>query len=157
MAGQFFSARRCAELSVIEHLRTQLNLHWSNPSIPIVKAFVKSYEVPVPVLCIRLADVDSERNEIGSDNLKQQYVFIIDIFAKSDGQRLDLADFIVNAIKGGCVFNNYSHSSSSREELDAVPSGRLTLVSFDSDSRVDFNSNSDEHDKFRHSLTFTMR
>lgn len=157
MAGQYFSKRRGAELSLIEHIETQMNASWSNPIIPVVKSFEKAYEVPVPVISVGLEDVDNERLEIGDNILKQAYNFTIHIFAKSDGQRIDLAEFIVQAVKGGCIRYNYSHSSSSKETLDKVADGRMTLLTFVSDSKIEIGNDQDAHDKFRHSITFTMR
>ena len=154
MSGNYFSIRRCSELSVVDHITTQINASWSG--IAVVKSFLASYTQTIPCICVRMLNTESFRKEIGGDSLRQRYTFIIDIFARSDGQRIDLAEFVVQAIKGGCVYYNYSHSSSSKETLDKVADGRLILISFDSDSKVDFGSEAAEHDKFRHSITFTM-
>jgi len=152
--SRYFSSRRNALLSLIQHIETSINADWTD--IAVVKSFFASYSQPVPCICVRMLSVDSFRAQIGSDSLRQRYTFIIDIFAKSDGQREDLAEFVVQAVKSGCINYLYSHSSGSKETLDKITDGRLKLISFDSDGKVETSTNADEHDRFRHSITFTM-
>jgi hypothetical protein len=152
--ANYFSKTRNTELSVVKHIEEQIAQNWSG--ITVVKSFVKAYDYNVPVICVRMLNTDTFRKEIGADSIRQRTSFIIDIFAKSDGQRIDLADFVVNALKGGCKYYNFSHASGNSESLSTVESGRITLLTFDTDERVDFGDSSDEHDKFRHSISFTM-
>lgn len=152
--GRYFSVKRNVELSVVQHIQDQTASAWDN--ITVVKAFLKAYSTTLPVISVRMLDTQSFRREVGSNSLRQRFTFIVDIFASSDGMRLDLADFIVDIIKDGCKYYSYSHNSASREILDKDEMGRITLISFDSDSRVEINSEASEHDKFRHSITFTM-
>jgi hypothetical protein len=150
----YFTKTRNVELSVIKHLETEINSSWSG--VTVVKSFLTAYDYRLPVICVRMTSVDTSRLEIGTDSLRQQYGFIIDIFAKSDGQRIDLADFVVNALKGGCKYYTFSHASGNNESLDTTEDGRITLVRFDADGRVEFGDNAGEHDKFRHNISITM-
>jgi len=149
-----FSRTRNVELSVIEAIETAINASWSG--VTVVKAFLQAYSSPIPVICVRMLSVASSRLEIGGNTLAQEYSFIIDIFARSDGQRIDLADFIVNTIKEGFVFNQYSRASGNPETLNKVVDGRITFLVIDSDSRIDGNDSDDEHDRYRQSITFTV-
>ena len=92
MSGSYFRQSRNIELSTLEYMETNYDADWSG--ITIVKTFKAAYdtEIPVPVVCIRLASTDNARLEIGADTLENRYVIIIDIFASSDAQRLDIAD-----------------------------------------------------------------
>jgi len=148
-----FSTRRNTELSMVEYITTLINGSWNN--VAVVKSFLKAYEAPVPVIAVRLLDVQSSRQEIGSNRLKQVYTFIIDVFANSDGQRIDLAEFLVQGVKEGCIYYEFSHNSANRELLDKDANGRLIFLQFLTDERVDINATAAEHDKFRHSITFT--
>jgi hypothetical protein len=149
-----FSKTRNIELSVISAIETAINASWSG--VTVVKAFLQAYSVSVPVICVRMLSVASSRLEIGGNTLAQQYSFIIDIFAHSDGQRIDLADFIVNTIKEGFVYNQYSRASGNPETLNKVADGRIVFLHVDNDARVDGNDSDDEHERYRHSITFTV-
>jgi len=152
--ANYFSVTRNTELSVVKHLETQINANWSG--ITVVKSFLMSYEKALPVICVRMLNTDTFRKEIGTNAIRQKYSFIVDIFAKSDGQRIDLADFVVNALKDGCVYYQFSHSSGSNETLNEVADGRVTLLRFDSDSRIDSGDSTVSHERYRHSIGFTV-
>jgi hypothetical protein len=149
-----FSKTRNVELSVISAIETAINNSWSG--ITVVKAFLQAYDVKVPVICVRILSTDSFRSEIGDNTIRQKYSFIVDIFAKSDGQRIDLADFIVNVVKEGFVYKQYSRASGNPEELNETTDGRITFLTFDSDSRIDASDSADEHEKYRQAITFTV-
>ena len=104
MAGIYFSETRNCELSTLEYIEAQINASWTG--VTIVKTFKNAYDtnIPVPVVCIRLADTNNARLEIGADTLDDRQVLIFDIFSRSDAQRLDLADFITDKLKNGWVY-----------------------------------------------------
>lgn len=155
MSGDYFSQQRNIELSTIEHLTTQINANWSN--VNVVKTFTQVTEKSLPVVCIRLLDNNSFRREVGSDTFENRYGLIIDIFAKSDGQRLDLADAIAGYLQGGWVYYNFSQTSGSPETLTKVADGRVQLVKFTRNSRLDFGDNVSFQDRFRHIISFITR
>jgi|WetSurSiteA1Bulk_404760.scaffolds.fasta_scaffold72443_2 hypothetical protein len=149
-----FSRTRNIELSVIQHIEDAITTSWTN--IPVVKAFLQAYDYPVPVICVRMDSTDTFRLEIGDNALRQQHSFICDIFAKSDGQRLDLADFIVNTVKDGFIYNEYTKNSGDNQTLIATPNGRIVFLKFMDNSRIDFGEDAVEHDKFRHIIRFKV-
>jgi hypothetical protein len=150
----YFTKSRNVELSVIYYLETEINASWSG--ISTVKSFSQAYDVSVPVVCIRLFNQNSTRLEIGDNELKNEYYFIIDIFAKSDGQRIDLADFIVDKIKDGCIYYEWSHASGSNTTMERVANGRIRWLNFTENSKVDFSQDVDSQDRFRHLISFNM-
>jgi len=149
-----FSKTRNTENSVIDGIEAGINASWTG--ITTVKSFVKAYDYAVPVVCVRMLSTESFRTEIGANTLRHQSTFVVDIFAKSDGQRIDLADFIVNLVKDGFVYYEYSKASGNPEELDKTANGRIILLNFVGDSRIDSYDGAEEHDKFRHSISFTV-
>jgi len=150
----YFTRTRNVELSVIQGIEDAVNNSWTG--IPVLKAFLKAYSTQLPCICVRMLSVDSFRKEIGANTLRQQYLFSVDIFAKSDGQRLDLADFITNTVKEGFIYYEYSHSSGNAEQLTRETDGRIIFLSFINNERVDFSDDVEEHDRFRHSISFSV-
>ena len=97
------------------------------------------------------------RREIGSQALYQKFTFTVDIFANSDGQRLDLDDFIINTIIGGCDYFACSKDPSNPKNIIYTPTGtRLTLFKFISDVKVLAPQDAQIEDKFRQTITFVM-
>ena len=149
-----FSKTRNVELSTLFFLETQLDASWTG--IEVVKSFLSAYDKVLPVVAIRLTDVITDRLELGSTTLDNIYTFVIDIFATSDGQRLDLGDFIMEELKTGWIY--YTHSKvSGATTLDKVDAGRVTVSEFVNNSRIDFGDEVSNPDRFRQTITFNVR
>lgn len=150
----YFSRTRAVELSVVDAIQAAIAGSWSG--VTVVKAFTQAYSSQVPVICVRMLSVASTRLEIGGNTLRNEYSFIVDIFARSDGQRIDLADFIMNTVKEGFVYYDYVRNSGNPEELDTTADGRITLLTFDTNERIDAGDSDDEHERYRQSIAFTV-
>jgi len=151
-----FKTSRNVELSVIYYLETQIKADWTGVSI--VKSFINAYKEPLPVVAIRLTDCDYTRREIGSTTLLTTYTITIDLFCKSDGQRIDLSDFIIDKLKDGCIYYDHSQTSGDPETLTRVANGRLHTMRFVSNNKVDFGEEGvDIYDKFRSFIQIQMR
>lgn len=154
--GTPFRVSRCIELSVLAYLETELAKSWS--SVKLVKAFQQAYKNTLPVVCVRLLNTSSRRKEVGSYSLMKFHTVIVDIFATSDGQRLDLADFITDTIASGIPYSTFSNSSGNPAELEIVPSGGNMVVNrFTINRRVELGDDVEVADKFRHVISFTVR
>lgn len=151
----YFTKTRNVELSTIYYLETQINASWSG--INITKSFTQATKKALPVVCIRLLDVGSTRLEIGDTSLQQDYGIIVDIFANHDGQRIDLAHFIVDKIKDSWVYYEHSQTSGDPETLERSADGRVHLWTITEDRKVDFGETIDRHDKARHIISFIVR
>ena len=153
----YLRTTRCIELSTIDYLETQINANWSG--VTTVKAFTQVYSdtINVPVVCVRLIQTMSNRREIGATTLNNNYLIQIDIFAKSDGQRLDLADFITDKLKDGWTYYTYSQQSGNKEVLDETASGYIIVTSFNDNSKIEMGDNVELKDKFRHSISISVR
>jgi hypothetical protein len=156
MSG-YFRATRNVELSVIYYLETAIANDWTGVSV--VKSFTNAYKTALPVVCIRLLDTVNGRLEVGADTLLNDYTITIDIFAKSDGQRLDLADYIMDKLKDGCIHYTHSQTPGDTDTLTRVTDGRLHINRFSSNTRIDFGDTGDvdEYDRFRHFIMVDMR
>jgi hypothetical protein len=153
----YFTKRRNIELSTIEYLETSINASWSG--ITTVKSFLQAYatSVSLPVVCIRLASTENGQLEVGSTTLDSSYNIIIDIFAKSDGQRLDLADFIVDKLKDCWTYYTYSHPSNTNETLEKVAVAKIRTVNWVEDNKLDFFDTVESRDRFRHVISVDVK
>lgn len=151
-----FTEPRNIELSWIHYLTTQINASWSD--ITIVKSFSQAYKSSMPVVAIRLRPIQHIRKEIGSIAEWNEYTISIDIFAESDGQRIDLAYFIAQQINSGCTYYEHSQTSGAPETLSRVDNGYCILKSFYIDTPLDFGEEGvDRYDKYRHVIEFITK
>jgi hypothetical protein len=152
--GYFRETRDC-ELSVIYYLETQITNDWSG--VTVIKSFTDAYKGTLPIVCIRLTDTTNNRREVGSVTLLNDYTITVDIFATSDGQRLDLADYIMSKLNDGCVFYNHSQTSGTPTSLTRVADGRLYVHRFILNQALDFGEDADKYDRHRHLIQITFR
>jgi hypothetical protein len=155
MAQNFGKARNC-ELSVVFGIDTALSALWDN--VTVVKGFPQSNaSSSLPIVSVRLLTDTANFREIGSRALNDVYSFAIDIFAKSDGQRLDLAQSIRDILLNDFTYYVHSHNSGDPETLTKVDSGRVVFTQFTDNSKVDFAEDVELFDKFRHFIGFDCR
>lgn len=147
-----FSTMRNVELSTIFYIETQINGSWSD--IEVTKSFTSVYNKTVPVICVQLTDIGSIRLEVGSTTLYNTYGFDIDIFAKHDGQRIDLAGFILDKLKDGWVY--YTHTQTAGV-LNRTSAGRIRVNTFIQNSKLTFGDIVENPDRFRHLISFDVR
>jgi len=150
----YFSESRNVEISTFEYLKTQIDANWSN--INTVKSFIQAYKTVLPVVCIRLTDIHTDRKEVGATTLRNSYTIVIDIFARSDGQRMDLAYFILDALKGVWTYNTYAQTSGAPSSLTATATDKLYVNYFNENTKLDFGEDIDKYDKYRHIISITV-
>jgi len=153
----YFRTARNLEISTIKYLKDQIDENWSG--VTTIISFTQAYSntIKLPVVCIRLMDQNTDRLEIGSTTWNHRYNIVIDVFAKSDPQRIDLTDFILETIKDSWVYNTYSHASGTNAEIVATPDGRIMVTAIIENGRVDIGETVESKDRFRQSLIFTVR
>ena len=157
MSGSYFRESRNVERSTLQYLETQIDASWSN--VTVIKTFYQAYarDNNPPIVCIRLMDQNTDFLEIGATTLDNTYNIIIDIFASSDGQRLDLADFIINQIKDNWTYNTYAHATGDKSTTIATAAGKCRVTDFIENGKVDLGETEESRDRHRHSLIFTVR
>ncbi len=99
-------SRNC-EASLIDYITAQLITDGWN-GIRTEKSFSEIYKGSLPCICINLLDRPDRRRELGSDTLTKSVNIEIRIFATSDGQRLDLADWMIENLMSGINFYEYT-------------------------------------------------
>jgi len=153
--SQYFTSTRNIELSTIDYLETSLNADWSG--IAVVKGFTQAYKEKLPVVAIRLLRTGSTRKEVGNYDLRNVYTLVVDIFATSDGMRLDVSDYILNKLKLGYPYYEFSKDSGNNQDLVKTQNGRVNILEFLENTRVEFGTDVETHDRFRHTLSFNVR
>jgi hypothetical protein len=155
--SSYFRESRNVELSLLYYLTTCFTADWSG--ITTLKTFANVYakDIVIPIVCARLAQTTTSRQEIGADTLYNKYLCIIDIFASSDAQRLDLADYIKDKLKTGWIHYDHSHASGDNTTLVRTANGRDYIVDFINDSKVEIYGSVDNKDKCRHSISISVR
>ena len=145
---------RNIEWSLYLFISENLTSDWNN--VKVVKGFKDAYKTTLPVIAIRLGDTNYESVEIGSDDYRREASFYIDIFAKNDGQKLDLKDYIIDLLKGGCPYyemdtavDNSLKTETGRIKIKDI---RDTNIKFD----VDKSNIVDVHDRYRSQINFKV-
>jgi len=152
-----FRVTRNVELSTIYYIEQSFATDWTG--VTVVKTFRQVYDtgVDVPIVCIRLFDTSSTRLEVGATTLENRFGIIIDIFAASDGQRLDLADYVLEKLRTNWDYYTFAHESGNNEVLVKTLAGRIHITDFITNSKIDLGDTVDTKDRFRHTLSVIVR
>ena len=145
---------RAIEASLIDFLKSILEVNWTN--VTVEKTFSRVYNQTPPTVCVRVGDTTHLWAEIGNTNTRREAQVLIDLFCTSDGQRLDLKDFIIENIKKGSIYYDYVISGGSVHSKTA--NGRIRVKEI-RDVPVDFNIDKNElepQDRYRHLITLII-
>lgn len=146
---------RNIEASIIQFIEEALaSGGWSN--ISVEKSFARVYDNAPPVVCVRVSDTDHDHTGIGEVTTTRKPFVLIDIFAKSDGQRLDLKDFLFSALKNGIPYFEYETSGNTISKK--IENGRLRVLTID-DTEVNLGTDKASLaviDRYRHLLSLNM-
>jgi len=153
----YFRESRNIELSLLYYLENNLNTDWSGTTV--IKTFKDAYSknIELPIICVYLSDTSSTRLEIGDETLDNRYLLMIEVFAKSGAQRLDIADYIIDKLKDGWVHYDHSHAVGDKSTLVRSANGRDWVTSFVGNSKVSLIETIDTKDKHRHSISIRVR
>lgn len=143
---------RNIEASSIDWLTEELeDAGWTG--IRTEKSFAQVYEGKLPCILINVASLDTTKLEIGSKTNLKYFEVSIRIFSTSDGQRLDLADFITDLLEDDV--NYYAYTITGGEVSDKTLSGRIVVLNTLRNEKEIMNIELvGEKDKFRHIISF---
>jgi len=145
-----FKEARNIELSLIEYITNQINLTWTSTSV--VKGYFEDLKKSLPVVCVRLTNPTNKRKELGTNNLRNKYIILIDIFASSDGERLDLTSFITDKVIEGCIYYEYSKTIDNKDIIGAA-NGRVITESVLSNYKVEMYEDAPKYERYHQSIT----
>ncbi len=145
---------RNLEASIIDYLSTEISGQWSN--VHVEKSFARIYAIDLPSILVRVGTTVHEKVELGEDSTVRTPQMLIDIFATSDGQRLDIKDFLIDKLKAGMPYYDYTITNGAVS--GKVENGRIRVLNIE-DTPIDFDADKDTtdvHDRFRHLLTLSI-
>jgi len=146
---------RNIEASLIDYITYEL-AHASPPwIIRVEKSFAEVYKGTLPCICISEEDSDVKRREIGSNSYLEDILVSIRIFATSDGQRLDLASWMLSKIMPGTNYYEYTITNGvASKDLK----GTINVLEITANRKELRNSdNLDSIDRYRHLLSLKVR
>ncbi len=98
----------------------------------------------------------SPRGFISSNQRLESFLMIINIFAKTEIDRLELARWVTLSINDGFPLYTYAYNSEN-PELPIKTSDGWTRVNFLTNTRVNLGQNVSETDAHRHSISITVQ
>ena len=152
---------RNIEASFIDFLEDTLTESpYSWEGLSIIKGFEHAYDKPLPVIAVRAENTIYDKVEIGSNSFTRTTQVFINIFGSDMGNALDLKDSIIESLKDGLVYSEYTITKSGRTATaSSTPNGRIRIQKIN-DTPIDFNvvdkTKLDQHDKFRWLITATV-
>jgi len=156
----FYRVSRNIEASLIAYIKLRFTEErWNN--IEVVKSFAEVEDLfnknsSTAVIAVRASDTNRKTIEIGSNSVTRAELVLIDVFATSDGQRLDLVDFLGDELKYGCPYFEYQTEKS--EITSRIQNGRIRINNIE-DKPVNFGTDKsalDVQDRYRHLISITV-
>jgi len=143
---------RNIEASLIDAISAALTADgWTG--VRTEKSFAEVYEGTLPCICVSVVELRPQKLEIGSKTNIKYFTVNIKIFATSDGQRLDLADWLSDKIEDDFVYSAYNITNG--VVSSKVASGKIVLMKwFDNRKELTNTENLVKADRYRHLLSF---
>ncbi len=152
-----YRTSRNFEASIIDFVNEKLDetgSGWSN--INVEKTFSKVSSDNLPVICIRCGVTEHTKVEIGGTSTYRTANILFDIFATSDGMRLDLKDWLIANIKAGITYYNYTIVNGVVNSK--VADGQINVIDIE-DTPIDFDTDKEKleiADRYRHLITLSV-
>jgi len=138
------------ESSLKDFLVSQANTDNITVDIDVADEYSNDWTLPRIVI-----DSDSKqkpRLEIGTNKRQNSYLIIIDIHARTNIERINLADWIETTINDGFDYYDYSSNPSNR---DVPIKSQTAYVNFDyvTSQKVRLGDNVNDYDKWRYRIS----
>ena len=146
---------RNIEASIVDYLTIELATDgWTG--IRVEKVFANVYKGKLPCICVNIFTRPDTRRELGTNALNKFVNIEIRIFATTDGQRLDLADWLLEKIMPGIPYNEYNITNGAVSSK--VLKGRINILEIIQNRKELANLEGLElADKFRHLLSLRCK
>lgn len=114
------------------------------------------------VVAVGFEDVISPRREIGSNELMDTNLLLIDIFGISEGSKLDLTYWVRNALKNGFPYIEFTVDAPSYDDLinaditNRTVNGKVEIKNFISNRNVRLGAEADDRDKHRRAIALQV-
>jgi hypothetical protein len=143
---------RNIEASLIDTITANL-ITDSWTGIRVEKSFAAAYQGTLPCICVNVSELRPQRLEIGSKTNLKYFTVLIKIFATSDGQRLDLADWLFDELEDD--FTYYTYTITNGVVSAKVSAGKIVVTKwFENKKELTNTENLIKADRYRHLLSF---
>jgi hypothetical protein len=143
---------RNIEASLVDRIVANLTADsWTG--IRVEKSFAEVYKGTLPCIVVNALEIRPEKLEIGSKTNLKYFTINIRIFATSDGQRLDLSDWLLDELENDTDY--YSYTITGGVVSAKVLTGRIILIRwFDNRKELVNTENLESADRYRHLISF---
>jgi len=150
-----FREYRNIEASLIEYLTAKLVTDgWSG--ISVGKTFSLIEDSKLPAIIVQLVSSTLKRKEIGSSTFEDTEFLVVRIFATSDGQRLDLAKWLIDNLAETIPYYTYTIIKGAIASKELSGSIRVTKIV---ENKKELEGVPDLHitDRYRHKISFNVK
>jgi len=149
-----YRQERNIEASLIDQI-TELLENGGWIGFTIVKSLSQAYE-KFPAICINVVEPSFTRKEIGNYEFLKIYTVNIRLFCDNDGQRLDLADYLLDELEKG--FKYYEYVIEGGDVSQKLETGRININRMrESRKELRNTENLVKEDKCRHLISFDVK
>jgi len=146
---------RNVEASLIDYITAQLTADsWTG--ITVGKTFRIVEDAELPCIVIQLVDSNLKRKEVGSPVYDDIELIIMRVFATSDGQRLDLAKWLIGKLQVNIPY--YAYTIASGVVSVKTLTGYIRIVRINSNTKeLEGASDLAPEDRYRHKIVFEVK
>lgn len=146
---------RNLEYSIQKRLQELLDTSFSSPTIPVRVGKKFKDDWTLPTVAVYWNNAPIERLGIGEHRWIETNTIIIDIFAKGEGLKLDLASLIVQGLRDGFDYYEVSKDPGDQSQLVETLCGTFHVTIIGNDP-VTLGDNVDLRDRYRHRITILV-
>jgi len=147
---------RNLEASLIDFFTAKLTADGWN-GIRCEKSLAQVYDGTLPAILIYVQDTDTEKREIGGNIYLKYPTVYVRIFATSDGQRLDLADWVLEKLEVVSL-PYYTYTIVNGVVSTKILAGNIVIRSIKRNEKELGNTNADvleKEDRYRHLISLS--
>ena len=144
-----YRTTRNIEASLIDKISAQLTTDsWTG--VAVIKSFKEAYkDNNIPCICVNVINMTPTKLEIGSKSNIKRYLVNLKIFATSDGQRLDLADWLFDLLEDDADY--YTYTILNGVVSTKILTGRVVIEKIiDNKKELENVENLVKEDRYRH-------
>lgn len=124
--------------------------------IRVEKAFLEAFKGTLPCIVVNALEIRPERLEIGGKTNIKYFTVNIRIFATSDGNRLDLSDWLFDLLEDDVAY--YKYTITTGQVSEKTLGGRIEILRFFENRKELTNTETLEAvDRYRHLLSFECK
>jgi len=136
-----YRASRNYETSTKDFLTTQINANFTG--VNVYRGFGEVSGNSLPCVTVKRGLITHGRVELGSFSTRREVLLLIDVFANSEGQLLDLTDYIVSQLKKSWDYNTYTVTNG---VSSSTTTGKINCISL-TDTILNLGMNKSDLDK----------